>query len=424
MRRLGVGLLAALVISGCTPDATPPPRESAAPLPAPDPVLTAAAGRPLSPHSLPLAELDRLLTSGPLGAGPGAVVLDAQTGAVLYARDAQRARTPASVLKLLTGAAALVTLDPLARLRTRVVANDPTRLVLVGDGDTTLTAKPEPQAYPRRASLADLAAQTAKALRDKGISRVEVGYDDSRYAPPAVSPDWPESYVGSGVVAPVTALVPGAGKVFARLLGKQGIEVSGPVRRVPAATGAEELAAVESPTVPELVELMLATSDNDLAESLLRQIALATNGPATFADGTAAAVAAVQRLGVPTDGLVMLDGSGLARGSTVAPLTIARLLAMAAAPDSPQRLDHLVSGLAVGGFSGTLSLRYLDGPAAAAAGLVRAKTGTLTGVSTLAAVTVARGVPLVVVVMADRVPGDTDAARATLDRAVGLLTDG
>ncbi len=75
-----------------------------------------------------------------------------------------------------------------------------------------------------------------------------------------------------------------------------------------------------------------------------------------------------------------------------------------------------MTGLPVAGFSGTLSLRYGAGRAGTAAGLVRAKTGTLTGVSTLAGVSSAGGRPVVFAVMSDQVPGDTLAARAAIDR--------
>ena len=59
---------------------------------------------------------------------------------------------------------------------------------------------------------------------------------------------------------------------------------------------------------------------------------------------------------------------------------------------------------------------------AGAAGLVRAKTGTLTGVSALAGLTTVAGRPVVFVAMADRVaPASTLAARTALDQFAALL---
>lgn len=270
------------------------------------------------------------------------------------------------------------------------------------------------------------------------MPQVVVRVDDSMFTGAATSPDWPVSYVGSGVVSPVSALSVDAGRVsptsdaretdpalaagraLVRLLEGRGVRVAGEVSRVAAPAGAEELAAVSSPTVTDLVELMLSSSDNDLAESLLRLVAVGAGRPGTFADGSAVVAQTLLDLGVPTDGLVLLDGSGLARGSSIAPEALARLL-VAAADGTRPVLGPLVSGLPVAGFSGTLSLRFGAGRAGTAAGLVRAKTGTLSGVSTLAGLASVAGRPVVFVVMSDRVPADTLAARDALDRFAATL---
>lgn len=404
------------------------------------PVLAAEHDTAAGPPSLPAAALEAVLTSGALGPQPGAVVLDVTTGATLLDRTGQVPRTPASVAKLATGAAALHLLGPDRRLQTRVVAGRTADVVvLVGGGDATLTSRrPRADDYPRSASLVDLADATAAALRDAGTTGVTVRVDDGLFAGPAVSADWPASYVGSGEVAPVSALSVDAGRVrpsgtervadpavaagteLARLLAARGVTVEGEVSRETAAGGAAVLASVSSPPVAALVERMLSASDDDLAESLLRLGAVAQGRPGSFAEGTAAVVAALAGLGVVTDGVELRDGSGLARTSAIPPGTLAGLLARAADGSVPD-LGSLVTGLPVAGFSGTLADRFASGRAGQAAGLVRAKTGTLTGVSTLAGVTSAAGRPVVFVVMADQVPGDTLAARAALDRFAATL---
>jgi D-alanyl-D-alanine carboxypeptidase/D-alanyl-D-alanine-endopeptidase (penicillin-binding protein 4) len=196
------------------------------------------------------------------------------------------------------------------------------------------------------------------------------------------------------------------------------------VTRATAPAGAQPLATVQSPTVAEIAELALQTSDNDLAETLLRLLAVQGGQPATFAGGAAAVVGALTSLGVPTGGMVLLDGSGLARGSAVPPATLADLLVRAASGRAPG-LSALVDGLPVAGFSGTLALRFTTGRPRAVAGVVRAKTGTLTGVSALAGTTTVDGRPTVFVVMADQVPdGATLQARDELDRFAAVLTAG
>lgn len=393
-----------------------------------------------SATELPVAALEAVLGSGPLGPDPGAMVLDLARTTPLLDRSGAVPRIPASVAKLATGAAALVTLGPLSRLRTRVVSGAvPGEVVLVGAGDTTLTSRrPRAGDHPARASLADLADATATATASAGMAEVVVRVDDSLFDGPATSPDWPASYVGSGEVAPVSALSVDAGRVtpsstsreadpalaagraLARLLERRGVIVVGTVGRTAVPPGAEELAAVSSPTVAALVELMVSTSDDDLAESLFRLVAVSAGLPGTFADGSDVVAQALLDLGVPTDGLVLLDGSGLARGSSIAPETLARLLVTAADGTHPV-LGALVSGLPVAGFSGTLSLRFGAGRSGTAAGLVRAKTGTLTGVSTLAGLASVAGRPVVFVVMSDQVPADTLAARDALDRFAATL---
>ncbi|MGZ4610297.1 MAG: D-alanyl-D-alanine carboxypeptidase/D-alanyl-D-alanine endopeptidase [Actinomycetes bacterium] len=441
-----------------SPTATPTPTGAAAPA-----VLGPVTG-PAAP--LDVARLKSLLAARALGPGAGGEVVDATTGEVLFDQDSVRARTPASVAKLATTTAALVTLGPGHRLTTRVVAGSaPGELVLVGAGDARLAlAKPRHGAYPPPASLTELADATIQALRAArtstptpaatgataatapsaatGRTAVTVRVDDSLFSGPAVSPDWPASYVGSGVVSPVSALSVDQGRVsarstarerdpaiaagrdFAQLLSARGIAVHGQVSRTTAPAGARALAQVSSPTVAELVEADLATSDNDLAEALLRLVAVGRGQPGTFADGTAAVGDVLTELGVPTDGLHLLDGSGLARGSAIAPTTLAQLLATAAGTAHAE-LRPVLTSLPVARFSGTLAFRFGTTPTGPGAGLVRAKTGTLTGVSTLAGVTTAGGRTLVFAVMADRVPvGGTLAARDALDRIAAQLAAG
>lgn len=447
---LAAGAVAALDVSGrlpgglvADPEPTPTPARPLDPAPvSAEPVLVGehdgSAGD--VPPSLPEQQLDDLLTGGALGPDPGAVVLDLATGTPLLSRDATTARTPASVAKLATGAAALLRMDPEARLRTRVVEGAAAgELVLVGAGDATLASRRAAAgSFPHPATLPALADAVVTGLDAAGTSTVSLAVDDSLFSGPAVSPDWPASYVGSGVVSPVSALSVDAGRVtptsdaregdpalatgreLARLLTRRGVTVRGEVTRAPAPAGATELAAVESPTVADLVELMLANSDNDLAESLLRLVAVADQRPGTFVDGRAVVSEVLGELGLDTGTTTLLDGSGLARGSAVAPETLVRLLAAAADGSRPQ-LWHLTTGMPVAGFTGTLAGRFLPGAGAtgsaggAAAGEVRAKTGTLTGVSTLAGLAAVGERPVAFVVMSDQVPGDTLAARAALD---------
>ena len=447
---LAVASVAVLALTGRLPDGL-----VADPTPTPSPTVPLDPSRSAAPDvlpteptasgpppALPTAALDAVLAEPSLGGSVGATVVDVASGQVDYDRDAAGARTPASVVKLATMAAALTAYGPEHRFTTSVVRGGPAQLVLVGGGDATLTTRrSRPAALPQRASLVNLADQVVAALGPQTVP-LQLAVDDSLFTGPAVSPDWPASYVGSGVVSPVSALAvdagrvqPGsdlrepepalaAGRILARLLTRRGVDVAAEVTRATAPLGSQPLARVQSPTVAELAELALQTSDNDLAEALLRLVAVKAGQPATFAGGAAAVLGALSSLGVATGDMVLLDGSGLARGSAVPPATLADLLVRAAG-GRPTALSALVDGLPVAGFSGTLALRFTTGRPRAVAGVVRAKTGTLTGVSALAGTTTVGGRPTVFVVMADRVPdGATLQARDELDRFAAVLTAG
>ena len=119
-------------------------------------------------------------------------------------------------------------------------------------------------------------------------------------------------------------------------------------------------------------------------------------------------------------GAVLSDTSGLGDGSAVPAQTLTGVLALATGAEQPQ-LRALLSGLPIAAVSGTLSERFAGSGQKAASGVVRAKTGTLTGVSSLAGTVVdSDGRLLVFAAMADKVTS-TGAARTALDRLATTL---
>ena len=344
--------------------------------------------------------------------------------------------TPASTTKLLTSAAALEELGPMARFRT-TVHQDGRSVVLVGGGDPFLASTPAAAKglYPARATLEDLAALTATALTKQGVDRVRLSYDDSLFTGPSVNPAWPASYLPEDVVPPITALWADEGEgpdgryvtdpsaaaaaEFARALAAHGVKVRG----APAAgrSAGAEIAAVESAPLGQIVERTLAVSDNNAAEVLAHHVGIAVRQDGSFAGGAAGVLEVLQRLGVDTTGSTVYDGSGLSRRDRLTAETLLDVLRVAASPEHPD-LRAVVTGLPVAGFTGSLQWRFDDAPAAAR-GRVRAKTGTLTGVSGLAGiVTDLDGTRMVFVAIADKVARpQTLAARHALDVIVASL---
>jgi D-alanyl-D-alanine carboxypeptidase/D-alanyl-D-alanine-endopeptidase (penicillin-binding protein 4) len=141
----------------------------------------------------------------------------------------------------------------------------------------------------------------------------------------------------------------------------------------------------------------METSDNTITEVLARLVALATGLPGSVDGATQAVVATAQTLGVDMTGAVLVDASGLGRGSLLAPRQLAGVLKLAVDPGHP-KLRDAATDLAIGGLSGTLDARFVgDAPAR---GLVRAKTGSLPNVRSLAGTVVTQGNRLLVFVLA------------------------
>jgi D-alanyl-D-alanine carboxypeptidase/D-alanyl-D-alanine-endopeptidase (penicillin-binding protein 4) len=377
--------------------------------------------------------LTPLLAAPALGSGLSAQVVDVATGQVLFDRDAADPGTPASTAKLLTGLAALTTLDPTSTLSTTVVAgSSPGQVVLVGGGDPTLSTTDPSVDYPGAATVADLAAQVQQALAGQPVTSVAV--DTSLFTGPATASGWGPGDAPSTYAAPVVAAAvdgarvqPGqtprsgspaidAGRALAEALGARGAAVS--PGEAPA--GARTLGSVESAPIARLVEQALTASDNLLAESLARQVAIARGLPASF-DGAAGAVtAALADAGSDTAGLVLFDGSGLSQGDRV-PAGLLVDVVRGAADGSIEGAAGLLTGLPVAGYDGTLAERAVPG-GAAAPGSVRAKTGTLQGVNDLAGtVLTADGRLLAFAVLADGAAGSVTSSETALDVVADAL---
>lgn len=313
-----------------------------------------------------------------------------------------------STMKVVTGAVAVTSLGADTTLETRVVAgDDPGTVVIIGGGDPTLSRLPTGQdsVYPGAPHLDDLARQVLESreadpeLRDVPIRRVDV--DASLFGGPAWYGGWSESARTSGSVSNITALmvdgdrddptnaysrrgeaaVDRAAQAFAELLGTD--VAVGPL--VDAPSDAAELGSVRSAPVRDLVAYLLTNSDNTLAESLARLVAVTEGAGNRFEDVQAGTTAVLERLGVPTDGLVLADGSGLSAGNAV-PASMLSLLLVEVARGTAD-LAIVDDGLAVAGRTGTLAEdgRFAD-ENRDAAGHLRGKSGTLSSMSGLAGI--------------------------------------
>ena len=390
---LCLGMLPFAVVSPATASDRTLPNPGVGPASAVLPALpvegsTAAAPTPKGVQ----AQVGEIARARALGRS-AAIVLDPADGTVLLDVDGGRALVPGSVVKLATAAAVLAILGPEARIATTVVSDGSNTITLVGGGDATLTMGGGSEGA---ASLADLAKQVADQVQ---AGPVDLRFDDSLFSGPRLGPDWGRDYPKVGVAAPVTALMVDQGRVrpgslsrvqdpaldaaqrFRKLLKANGVKVTS-LKPGSAPADGTQIASVQSPVMATLVERMLTDSDNDLAEALAHLAGGAAGFKASFAGGAKAATKVLADLGVSTQGLRLADGSGVSAENRMTALTLAELLALVATGASPE-LSPISSGLAVAGFTGTLTDRF-TGPERRAAGYVRAKTGTLTGVTSLA----------------------------------------
>jgi len=307
------------------------------------------------------------------------------------------ALAPASTLKLLTSAAALSALGPAYRFTTRVFVDPSGNLIVVGAGDPMLATDAfiagqhagvrfAHAPYTRLSALADAIA--AARIRTNGTLVVDDHRDDSvRYLP-----EWKPVYATEGDIASLGALtvddgrssatsaIPApdpamhTGQELAALLAARGMRATS-VRRGGVPAGAREIARVDSAPLGAIVQETLTGSDNYAAEMLVRALASSANPaiPATTPDGIAALMRELRKLGVPTAGVELHDGSGLAATDRVTCAALLRVISLSRTP----RFAAINDGLPIAGRTGTLAPRFLG---TALAGRLRAKTGSIDGV--------------------------------------------
>ncbi|HVN69752.1 MAG TPA: D-alanyl-D-alanine carboxypeptidase/D-alanyl-D-alanine-endopeptidase [Candidatus Binatia bacterium] len=334
----------------------------------------------------------------------------APDGATLFDERANRAVAPASAQKLIVAATALDALGPAFRFHTLFASRDAIAEGGALDGDLWLIGSGDPslQSADLRNGVGVLARS---GLRRVGGSLV---VDASAMRGPALNAHWGAEDDGQEYAAPTSALsVDGdtaedrpmddvVRYVAARvdsMLAARGIALAAPPGVGVAPLGSVVLWDHRSLPLTALESHMLFESDNHYAEQLLRTVGEAVTGAADDDGGIAAERRYLRRLGIPAPGLRIFDGSGLSAQNRVAAITLARLLAQSEAA--------LYRLLPLGGREGTLQ----DYDFTTALGRVRAKSGHLADVSSLAGyVTTRDRGRLAFAFLIDGSPGDPDAA--------------
>ncbi|MBS1837515.1 MAG: D-alanyl-D-alanine carboxypeptidase/D-alanyl-D-alanine-endopeptidase [Actinobacteria bacterium] len=398
---------ASLVIGAVATDSGPTSARGAAPeLRLATPVLSAR--RAPEVVSRPVAARAARAAVAPVVAKlPDASCVLVTDGATVLAESASTTPlAPASNTKLLTASAVLSVLGPDTRFTTRVVSSAAPAgggisgdLYLVGGGDpllsTTTAAALMRHGQEPTTSLEALADQVVAA----GVHRIDgsVVGDGSRYDDQHKVPTWPDRFITQGTVASLGGLVvndswtidpirpgsPGAAApdpaaaaagVFTALLQARGVVVAGAPKAGTAPGGAVEITSMPSLPVKDIVGQMLTFSDNTTAEMMVKELAVHGGDKGSTDAGIRVLVADLATRGMPTEGLVLHDGSGLSRENRVT----CRLLDAVLAADGPNGL--IAQRLARPGHPGTLDDRFTKGPLG---DRIAAKTGTLNDVAAL-----------------------------------------
>ncbi len=166
--------------------------------------------------------------------------------------------------------------------------------------------------------------------------------------------------------------------VAAKLLARNGVTVLGDSLPTDA-SHLKLLASHDSADLANLVVQMMKRSDNLFANSLFKTVGAHYNKASASWENSGIAVKNILHAsGVDTTGMVVIDGSGLSRNDRVSPDQFSQILV--AAYKNPEIYNDFLRALPVGGLNGTLRNRLGSRDIV---GKVRAKTGSMHGVSSL-----------------------------------------
>ncbi len=360
-------------------------------------------------HDAELAALgtaiDSIFAEAPLaGQDNGALVVDLETGQVIYERSADTPLIPASNTKLLTTAYAFANLGPEYQFVTKVHGPQQTGglisdLHIVGENDFTWSSLVmSDAALPLRELANQLAAAGIIEVTGTVTVRGEFLFEGERvgtYDPAAhraqVRDAVMDAFAASGIVVSAVA--------------------TDPDPTVPG--GRSVLASWRSPGLVGPAAVLNKISHNEFADTLARGIGLLSEGQSSYQAWDAAYQGFVAETGIYNEGTAVSDGSGLSRDNRVSARTLVELT------------DYMLrqaegalwaKTLTVSGIDGTLANR-LDGPDTL--GRFHGKTGTLDDVIALSGVLYHRydGRRYAIALLSNRV-NDQVATRLALDSIV------
>jgi D-alanyl-D-alanine carboxypeptidase/D-alanyl-D-alanine-endopeptidase (penicillin-binding protein 4) len=333
------------------------------------------------------------------GSGSSAYVYDISAKQPLFSTRDTAMRPPASVEKLYTATSALQRLGASTQLSTTVLGAGQLGPNGVWEGDIYLHGGGDPT-FGDSAFIhshyggvgASISTLVAQLVHTDGIHAIrgsvygdESVFDSQRGEPSSNFRQDPFlegtlsglAYDRGASASEKVAHAPAAyaaRKLWA-MLKNDGVSIRGSSGAATAPPGAAQLASVASPTIAQLIGLMLPPSDNFFAETLLKDLGAAAGGAGTTAAGAAVVSQTISALlGIHPR---VVDGSGLSEGDRTSTYEVADMLVEL----QPTPIGQILRGsMAIAGHTGTLEKRMRG---TRAAGKCQGKTGTLTGYSNL-----------------------------------------
>ena len=304
-------------------------------------------------------------------ANPGILIFDPISKTDLYNVSGDQAHIPASVFKLVSTFTALNVLTAERKFATAIFATAKNRTIVIqGSRDPWLT------------STLALAKKNGQVYLPGLIAK---------------SKPMPSTIEYSGLFANDI-------KDLKSYFSKRHLKVT--LKSVTAeqaqADSTDLITSAESVPVFDMVKFAVLWSDNQLADRLVREAARHENLPTDQVGLQKVVETSLHAYGISTEKMFIVDGAGLAKENVVTPRTITQVLTVIR--NNPN-FQAIYQGLPVSGETGTLKNRFIT-TGTNAIGLVRAKTGWLNSVVSLAGYVTSGKNEYVFVIIADGItPG-------------------
>ena len=339
------------------------------------------------------------MAASPTLSNPSVSLIDVSTGKVVFESNANSQRKPASLMKLLSASATLRYLDPSKVFATSVALGPtPDSIVIDGEYDPWISMNSKEALKMGRTSFYALASRGLSAVTKKSeepVKKLQVYYNDLFSKDVA---NFKSYYKKRGVSATMIYVSEAKAKSLAT----------------------EQIVYSTSPTVKEIMNWFLVWSDNIVSERMARLAAKAAGNDFNEKGVAKTFDKVLTELGINPSRIIIKDASGLSKENKLTANILSQLLYKI---HSDPVYSQLIGGLPVSGKTGTLSKRYIES-APQAVGLVKAKTGTLSGTVSLAGYVQSGDREYAFTIIADQI-GRTNAAseraRKTLDIYLGKI---